>query len=217
MSYIYEIVNDVNGKRYVGKTEFSIEKRFKEHCKDAFRERNEKRPLYDAMKKYGVEHFHVFLLEETDNPEEREIYWIKEKDSYHNGYNATLGGDGKKYLNYQEVIDKYRELENCTEVSRVLGISRDYVSDILKKNNIKVLSSGEIAKRKNFKRVGMFTKDNPPIFIKEFPSYLAAARYLEESGIIPHQASIDGVGGHINNVCKGRRKSAYGYYWKLLE
>ena len=217
MSYIYEIVNDVNGKKYIGKTEFSIEKRFKEHCRDAFRERNERRPLYRAMKKYGIEHFHISLLEETDNPEEREIYWIKEKDSYHNGYNATLGGDGKKYLNYQEVIDKYRELENCAEVSRVLGISRAYVADILKKNNIQVVSSCEIAKRKNFKRVGMFTKDNPPVFIREFSSYYAAARYLKESGIISHQASIKSAKTHISSVCKKERKSAYGYYWKLLE
>lgn len=44
MSYIYKIINDINDKIYVGKTEFSIEKRFKEHCADAFRERNEKRP-----------------------------------------------------------------------------------------------------------------------------------------------------------------------------
>lgn len=49
MAYIYQIVNDINQKIYVGKTEFSIEKRFKEHCQDVFRERNEKRPLYSAI------------------------------------------------------------------------------------------------------------------------------------------------------------------------
>ena len=74
MAYIYQIINDINKKIYVGKTEFSIEKRFKEHCKDAFSERNEKRPLYLAMQKYGVEHFHIELIEETDILEEREIY-----------------------------------------------------------------------------------------------------------------------------------------------
>ena len=45
MAYIYQIINDINQKIYVGKTEFSIEKRFKEHCQDAFKGRNEKRPL----------------------------------------------------------------------------------------------------------------------------------------------------------------------------
>ena len=92
MAYIYKIENDINGKIYIGKTEFSIEKRFKEHCTDAFRERSEKRPLYAAIRKYGVEHFHISLIEETDSPNEREVYWISYYDSYNKGYNCTKGG-----------------------------------------------------------------------------------------------------------------------------
>ena len=38
LAYIYKIINDVNDKIYIGKTECSIEKRFKEHCSDAFKE-----------------------------------------------------------------------------------------------------------------------------------------------------------------------------------
>ena len=79
MAYIYQIINDINQKVYIGKTEFSIEERFKEHCRDAFKDRNENRPLYAAMRKYGIEHFHIELIEETQEPEEREIYWIEQK------------------------------------------------------------------------------------------------------------------------------------------
>ena len=94
MAYIYQIVNDINQKIYIGKTEFSIEKRFKEHCQDAFRERNEKRPLYAAMRKYGIENFHIELIEETDNPVEREIYWISTLQTRTKGYNILPGGAG---------------------------------------------------------------------------------------------------------------------------
>ena len=59
-------------------------RRFQEHCRAMNYELNKNRPLYKAMAKYGIEHFHIELLEETDNPEEREIYWIKEKDSFYN-------------------------------------------------------------------------------------------------------------------------------------
>ena len=34
------------------------------------------------MRKYGVEHFYVELIEETDNANDREIYWIDKLNSY---------------------------------------------------------------------------------------------------------------------------------------
>lgn len=73
---IYKIYNDVNDKLYIGKTVSSIEKRFQEHCYDSKKERCEKRPLYNAMNKYGIEHFFIELIEECDLKElsEKEIY-----------------------------------------------------------------------------------------------------------------------------------------------
>ena len=62
MPYIYKITNDINNKIYIGKTLHAIEHRFKEHCKDSKKRQNEKRPLYSAMNKYGIEHFHISIL-----------------------------------------------------------------------------------------------------------------------------------------------------------
>ena len=59
------------------------------------------------MRKYGIEHFHIELIEETDNPEEREVYWIEQKQSFKYGYNATMGGDGQKYIDYDLVVATY--------------------------------------------------------------------------------------------------------------
>ena len=54
MAFIYKITNQLNGKLYIGKTSLpSVEERFKEHIRASKQERNEKRPLYDAMNKYG--------------------------------------------------------------------------------------------------------------------------------------------------------------------
>ena len=105
MAYIYKIENDINQKIYIGKTTRSLEERFAEHCRMSKLEGKEKRPLYAAMRKYGIEHFHISLIEETYEPEERERYWIEYFSSFKNGYNATQGGDGKSYLDYDLIIN----------------------------------------------------------------------------------------------------------------
>lgn len=60
MAYIYKITNDINQKVYVGKTEFSIEKRFKEHCADAFRESVTKNVHYILL--CGNMELNIFIL-----------------------------------------------------------------------------------------------------------------------------------------------------------
>ena len=62
--FIYKITNEVNNKVYIGKTLFSIDKRFKQHKEDSQKENEEIRPLYRAMKKYGIEKFHIEKIEE---------------------------------------------------------------------------------------------------------------------------------------------------------
>ena len=204
MAYIYKITNDINGKIYVVKTEYSIEKRFQEHCKDYKVRDKEKRPLYSAMKKYGIEHFHIEKIEECDNPNERERYWIEYYGSFKNGYNATIGGDGKSYLDYELIYKTYLQVKNCTKTAQIVGCSKDSVEDIIK--NIYKISSDEIDKnwRKNYSlSVAMVDKESGEI-IKTFIGTREAGKYLNKT----HQ--------HIQEVCQGKRKSAYGYYWKYI-
>ncbi len=213
MAYIYQITNDVNQKIYIGKTENSIEKRFKEHCWDASRERNEKRPLYNAMRKYGVEHFHIELIEETDNPEEREIYWIEKKQSFKNGYNATIGGDGRKYIDYDLVVKTYQDLQNIKLVAKQLNHDESTISKILKEKNIDIKSSIEWMRENRGKKVGQYDlNDN---FIQSFDSRGLASKYLIDNHYTTSVA-IDAVAGRIGQVCNGKRKTAYGFKWKSL-
>ena len=213
MAYIYKITNDVNDKIYIGKTEFSIEKRFKEHCKDAFRERCEKRPLYSAMRKYGINHFHIELVEETNEPEEREKYWIEYFGSFKYGYNATMGGDGKKYIDYDLVVATYNKLQNIKETAKILNINEDSVRKILNLNNIKIKSSQEINKELLSKKIGMYDLENN--LIKTFPSERDGARYLIENNFTT-STEVRGIVAHIGKVCKGKRKMAYKHIWKYI-
>lgn len=111
MLCIYCIKNKINGKCYIGKTTKSIEERFKEHCLDSKRARYEIRPLYRAFNKYGIENFEISLLCECNNVDElsqKEIYYINEYNTFHNGYNATKGGDGSVLYDYDEIVTLYQ-------------------------------------------------------------------------------------------------------------
>ena len=213
MAYIYQITNQINGKIYIGKTEFSIEKRFKEHCDDAYRESKEKRPLYAAMRKYGIENFQIELLEETDSSEEREIYWIEQKQSFKNGYNATMGGDGRRYIDYDLVVATYQQLKSLKDTADALNIHVDSVHNILTAKNIQIIPSAEVLKTKCSKPVNMFTLQNE--YLRSFPSTIEAARYMCENNLTG--CKLTTIKQHIAEVCKGRRKTAAKFIWKYSE
>lgn len=208
MAYIYKIVNIVNSKIYIGKTYSSIQERWKEHCKDYTRKNQENRPLYRAMNKYGIEKFYIEIVEEVDtlvnNLEERERYWIEYFNSFKKGYNATLGGDGRPYLDYDLIVDTYKELQNQKEVAQKLKISIESVRRALRNRNENIISSSEIITNQFGTKVNQY--DLNGIYIKTFPSLSAAAREVNTKGI-----------SHISDVCKGKRKTAYGYKWKFAE
>ena len=140
MGYIYCITNLVNGKQYVGKTTYSVTKRFKEHCKDSSKRRNEKRPLYDAMNKYGIENFVVEQLCECDNEElsSYEIQYIEKYNTYSKGYNATKGGDGAILFDYNLILKLYQEGLSMIEVASKVGCCTDTVSKVIHINNVPI-------------------------------------------------------------------------------
>lgn len=198
MAYIYKIINDINNKIYIGKTYRTIEKRFQEHCREYKTKRGESRPLYKAMKKYGIEHFHIELIEETSNPEEREKYWIEYYGSFKYGYNATRGGDGKPYINYELVIKTYKILQSIRKTAQVLKIDTKTISKILQNNNIEIYHNNEILR----KPVAKIDKKTGEI-LKIYSSITEAERE-------------NGNTRHIADVCRGSRKSCKGFFWKYI-
>ena len=217
MAFIYKITNDINQKVYIGMTERTIEERFKEHCREYKQRRCEKRPLYSAMKKYGPEHFHVELVEETNSPEEREQYWIKYYNSYKEGYNATIGGDGKSHIDNNEIekmLEAYNRLGTVVAVRQETGHDVGCISRFLKQAGIQVTTAQEINKERYSKQVAQCDKKTHEQ-LKTFNSLADAARYLQEKQI---SASKDtyGIASHIGHVCKKQRSSAYGFYWEFI-
>ena len=109
--FIYLITNEVNRKGYVGKTSFSIERRWAEHLKAAKNPKNVF-ALYVAIRKYGAEKFSIREVASCDEADlnDLEKHYIQYLGTFANsghGYNMTEGGDGGSgYIFTQEVRDK---------------------------------------------------------------------------------------------------------------
>ena len=210
MTYIYCITNVINNKIYVGKTTQSIEERFKEHCQDSQRTKCEKRPLYDAMNKYGIENFIIECLEEIEDESllsEKEIYWINELGTYgKGGYNATKGGDGSILYDYNEIIELARLGYTSKQIKEKIGCCDDIIYKVLKAHNVKLRNS-------RCKLIAQYDKVGN--YIQTFFSALDAIKYLIELGICkvktPEQATTK-----ITNCCKHKSTLAYGYKWEYL-
>ena len=229
IGYIYIIHNKLSPKVYIGQTTRSIEQRFNEHIR---RDQKQKTKLGQAIKKYGQENFYVELLETINGDKETlskaEQKWIKYYDSFNKGYNMTKGGE-TFYIN----SDKMRQVEqrdkvtgiilntfnSISEASRAVVGNESGRANIVKCCNKNILSAygykwtfkGDniILSRKkgDMKKIPVIMCDkitHKPL--KEFLSAKDAADFLCKTN-----------GSNITACCKGKARSAYGYFWKYKE
>lgn len=80
------------GKKYIGQTLFETKRKAYHLCKS--KDGNTK--FYRAVRKYGWDNFIYGIIDEFNKQilDEMEIFYIKNYNSFRNGYNSTLGGDG---------------------------------------------------------------------------------------------------------------------------
>lgn len=208
MPYIYKITNVLNGKMYIGKTSSTIQERWKEHLKDATRRSKEHRPLYSAIKKYGADNFIIEQLEEVPNDEiacKREIFWIEYYGSFKNGYNATKGGDGRQYADYDLILALFNEGKTGKEICQITGYDHKTVTLALEQKGI---SAAERKVRGNTQRKAVLMLDKNTLeILKSFSSLAEAGRFLNKP-----RGSIS-----ISEVCRGKQQTAYGYKWKFAD
>lgn len=209
---IYCITNDINNKKYIGKTIHSIKQRFQEHIRESKKARSKDRPLYRAINKYGIEHFHIEILEQcsTENGNIREQFWIKRFNTFHYGYNATKGGEGTPYLDEKLIIETYKKVRNLKDTARICQCSTDSVKVYCHNNNIELATSKEL-NRRYAKPIKQFSKNNE--YIQTFEAINDAALFLIE--LYSLHSNRKTVSKHIREVCQHKRNSAYGFKWEF--
>lgn len=119
MNYIYCFTNLINQKKYIGSTINKPNIRYNQHLYNAFHQDSNKYqyPLYQAIRKYGIENFSYEILAEVNCSEEEirklEKQYIHQYDTISpNGYNQT--DDTIHPINatesYQKMSETKREL-----------------------------------------------------------------------------------------------------------
>lgn len=86
----------LNNKDYIGYSSQTIEERLEEHIKNSLVDKSD-RHFHRAIRKYGAENITSVVLDVASTKSEailKERQYIVELDTFKNGYNMTLGGDG---------------------------------------------------------------------------------------------------------------------------
>jgi hypothetical protein len=206
---IYRIWNTVNNKSYVGKTSRDFYIRLSEHIKDIKTHKN-KRPLYRAMNLYGIEKFSAEILGEYPESQldEKETEFILYYNSYTQGYNATLGGDGRNIINIEPslLLHEYKNhCGNISSISKKFNINRNTCTSLLHKYNIDRVPGGLKAQRK------VLIED---VNI-EFDTAILCAKFLITSEVSSTD-DIKVLSKGIRKVCTGERQTYLGLKFSYL-
>lgn len=150
---IYKIIFP-NGRIYIGQTTCSLKCRKQQHLYEANRPSGERYSykLYRAIRKYSDQLRWEVLYDNI--PEDQlniaEICAIYTFDSYYNGYNSTLGGDGNRgYVPSQETRNK---LSIINQGKRLSAETKKKISESGKGKHI---ISAEARKKLNIGKIGL--------------------------------------------------------------
>ncbi len=110
MAIVYKITNSVTNKCYIGYTSHSVTERWNQHVRRSSKYKTNVK-FDNALRKYDMSNWTVEILEDGLSVKEskvKEQFYINLFDSYNNGYNSTLGGDGNNGIIMSEESNKKR-------------------------------------------------------------------------------------------------------------
>lgn len=147
IGYIYKVTNKINGKIYIGQTIQSVKDRWHRHCgKSGISKAELNTHFKRAILKYGKENFTIETIEVCDSTKlnDREKFYISYYNSYINGYNYTIVGQGdtKPFKTSEEsetqIISLYNYGFSLREIGREFNLDKTTVKGILVRHNISI-------------------------------------------------------------------------------
>ena len=212
---IYLIRNKVNGKCYIGQTQEKngfdsrysysgegIERVYNHHRYLKEHNKSYNKHLLGSIEKYGFEAFEInkcldyaFSLEELNV---KEKVYIQLYDSFENGYNETLGGEGKEGCCHSE--------ETKTKISEANKGKHKGENHYMYGKHLSEEHKIKISEAKKGKYVGENNPSAKAVYCYEKNEIRLTAKEWSE------ELCISGVG--ISNCCTGKLKSTGGYHFR---
>jgi group I intron endonuclease len=206
MSVIYEFVNNINQKVYVGQT-VDYKKRIRDH-KFNYNKGLKNTLFYNALRKYGWENFSINIIEECSDKllNEKEIYWIEEKKSlYPNGYNMLEGGNQTRHTDISK--------QKLSEGRKGIKFSESHIEN-LRKSHLGYVMPEEQKRKISESNKGKIIPEEIKIKLKySQPHRKVVGRFDKENNLITKYESIMDASidlncspGNISECCNGKRK-----------
>jgi group I intron endonuclease len=204
---IYKIQNKINGKIYIGKSTY-IKVRWKLYYNHGTKK---DQPILQAIDKYGIENFDFSVIENClpKDLNEREQYWIKYYNSYEEGYNATLGGDGTLFYDYEAIHNDWVKGYSTKNIRERFKCDEGVIHKALMAYGV---SQTEILVRSQAEKSHPIVAIEPSTLtvIKSFPSISYTTKFINK----PRTSST------LSKVAKSfsslNRKIYFGFYWDFL-
>lgn len=226
MNGIYKFENLLNHKCYIGQSS-NLEERYKKHLHN-INDNTHQEIFYKALRKYGLENFSYEILESfNDYSLERlnileQKYIIQYNSLIPNGYNMIPGGSNgagiakgiqiEQYTLSGEYIQTY---ESAKQASDLLNINHSNICSCCRGE--RNFAGGYQWKYVNSdKEIFNIIKIETPIYEDIIQQYDKQNNLIAEYFSLSEAHKNTNIHlGNISSCCKGKRKTAGGYFWKI--
>lgn len=230
---IYEIVNIINNKKYIGQS-VNISARFRHHKNKLRKNEHRNSYLQHAWNKYGEENFifNVIITCDENKLDELEMFYISTYDTCNrnHGYNIDNGGNSNRHLSEEtrKKISEARKKENLSDETRKKMSNsakercsteewKEYHHNIVAghktSDDTKKKMSEAHVNKKHSDETRMKIRESlkgDPVMCVELNMVFDCAK---DAGIALNIGKT--ASGPILQCCRGERKTYGGYHWQL--